>query len=165
MTISNLKDVYIDQLQDLYSANTQALRVTEKLIDKASNMQLKTALERGARGISEGRDTLKSIIERHGADPKDEFCYGMEGLAKEARKHAIEADIDDADARDAVIITMYQRMVHYGLAGYGCLVAFARRLGQMEDAEKIQICLDETYGGDRFMSGLAMGSVNEAAAA
>lgn len=164
MSISTLKDVYIDQLEDLHSANTQALKVTEKLIEHASNPQLKTALERGAQGISEGRDTLKKIIQTHGGDPKGEFCYGMEGLAKEARKHAIEANITDDDARDAVIITMYQRMVHYGIAGYGCLTAFARRLGLTDEAERIQKCLDETYGGDRFMSGLAMGDINEAAA-
>lgn len=164
MSISTLKDVYIDQLEDLHSANTQALKVTEKLIESASNPQLRTALERGARGISEGRDTLKQIIQGHGADPKGEFCYGMEGLAKEARKHAIDAEITDDDARDAVIITMYQRMVHYGIAGYGCLAAFARRLELTDEAERIQACLDETYGGDRFMSGLAMGDINKAAA-
>ncbi len=164
MTISNLKDVYIDQLEDIYSANNQSLGITEKLAEHASHPQLKAALERGARGISEGRDTIKSIIVSLGADPKGEFCFGMEGLAKEARKHAIEAEIADADARDAVIITQYQRLTHYAIAGYGCLVAFARRLGQMEDAEKLQKCLDETYGGDRVMSGIAMGEVNKAAA-
>lgn len=165
MTISNLKDVYIDQLEDLHSANTQALKMTEKLADLAHNPELRQALTRGARGITEGRDALKSIIQKHGADPKGEFCHGMEGLTKEARLHAIEADISDDDARDAIIITMYQRMTHYALAGYGCLLAFARRLDLEDDAEKLQICLDETYGGDRVMSSIAMGEVNKAAVA
>ncbi|MFC6198427.1 YciE/YciF ferroxidase family protein [Ponticaulis profundi] len=165
MTISNLTDVYIDQLQDVYSANNQAIKVTEKLAEKAHNEELKEALERGAKGIREGRDVIEGILKEHDADPKGEFCFGMEGVVKEARKHALDAEIKDDDARDAVIITQYQRMAHYGIAGYGCLTAFARRLGLMSDARKIQECLDETYGGDRLMTSIAMGEVNKKAAA
>jgi ferritin-like metal-binding protein YciE len=56
-------------------------------------------------------------------------------------------------------------MTHYGLAGYGCLVAFAKRLGLNADANKLQTCLDNTYGGDREMTRIATGEINKAAAA
>ncbi|NDV86459.1 DUF892 family protein [Aurantimonas aggregata] len=163
MALNNLKDIYIDQLQDLYSADSQAAKVTRELAGKANDASLKEALEAGVEGIEEGMATLKELITSHGADPKGEFCRGMEGLVKEARAHAIEEEITDPDARDAMIITQYQRMTHYGIAGYGCLVAFAKRLGLESDREKLQECLDATYDGDDTMTAIATGGINEAA--
>ena len=67
--------------------------------------------------------------------------------------------------RDAAIIPQYQRMVHYALAGYGTLVAFANRLGLDGDAAVLQKCLDHTYDGDRRITEIAMkGGVNKDAA-
>ena len=89
----------------------------------------------------------------------------MQGLVSEARSHALSEDINDDSARDAMIITQYQRLVHYALAGYGCLVAFANRLEHNGDAAVLQSLLDETYDGDRRMTEIATkGGVNKAAA-
>ncbi|RFC65437.1 DUF892 family protein [Fulvimarina endophytica] len=163
MAISNLKDIYIDQAQDIYSACNQSEKVTRELMNVAHSSDLKNALKAGVEGIEEGKKMLAEIIKGHGADPTGEFCKGMEGLVKEAKAHAIEEDITDPDARDAMIITQYQRMAHYAIAGYGCLVAFATRLDLPEEAKKLQTCLDETAGGDRTMTKLATGGINEAA--
>lgn len=165
MTLSTFTDVYIDQLQDLYSADKQSLEATRKLHEAAANGELKTALKNGVDGIQEGIETLEGIIKSHDAQPDGEFCKGMEGLVKEARAHVLDADFSDDDVRDAMIITQYQRMTHYGLAGYGCLVAFAKRLGLTSDASKLQTCLDNTYSGDREMTRIATDGINQAAAA
>lgn len=164
MTIATLKDLYIDQLQDLYSANRQSMDATTQLGRKATNDELSRALNDGVQGIAAGMTTLKEIISEHGENPTAEFCKGMEGLVKEARAHGIDADIADKDVRDAAIIPQYQRMVHYALAGYGTAVAFANRLGLDGDAAKLQKMLDETYDGDRRMTSIASGRINEMAA-
>lgn len=163
MSIATLKDLYVDQLQDIYSANKQSLEMTKKLHEKAHSSSLKEALKAGVDGIGEGIDQVGAIIKAHGEDPTGEFCKGMEGLVKEAKAHALEADIADADVLDASIITQYQRMTHYGLAGYGTVVAFAKRLGLESDAATLQTCLDNTYGGDRTMTAIATGEVNQQA--
>lgn len=165
MSLDSLKDVYIDQLQDLYSADCQALKATEKLAEAATDDDLVAALKRGVSGIREGKETLQSIIRAHNEDPTDEFCKGMEGLVKEVRAHVLDAEFGDDDVRDAMIITQYQRMTHYALAGYGCVVAFARRLGLQDDAAKLQKCLDNTYDGDREMTRIAESEINAEAAA
>ena len=164
MSMNDLKDIYIDQMQDIYSANRQSAKVTALLADKASDTELVEALEAGVKGIEEGMETLRTLIEGHGADPTGEHCKGMEGLVKEAHAHALDEDFGNDETRDAMIVTQYQRMVHYGIAGYGCLVAFARRLGLDEEASKLQACLDETYGGDRRMTDLATSGLNASAA-
>ncbi|QJF50166.1 ferritin-like domain-containing protein [Roseobacter ponti] len=165
MAINSLKEIYHDQLQDIYSACKQSLDVTAELGRAAADKELSEALIAGSKGISEGMDALKSICAEHDIDPDGEHCKGMEGLVNEARAHALEEDFGDDDARDAMIITQYQRMVHYALAGYGCLVAFANRLEKDGDAAVLQRHLDETYDGDRRMTEIATkGGVNKAAA-
>ena len=164
MTFQSLKDVYIDQMQDLYSADLQALPATRKLGEKASNSELKDALERSCNGIEKGMEILSSIIKGHEADPRGECCKGMEGIVKEVHDHALDADFGNDDVRDAVIITQVQRMTHYALAGYGCAVSFARRLELNDEADQIQKQLDNIYEGDRVMTRIAEGAVNAAAA-
>ncbi|MEM6650263.1 MAG: ferritin-like domain-containing protein [Pseudomonadota bacterium] len=161
MTLNTLKDVYIDQLQDIYSADKQSLKATKDLVEVASDNELKSALERGVDGIQEGMDTVGQIIKDHGEDPTGEFCKGMEGLVKEVKAHVLNAEFGEDEVRDAMIITQYQRMTHYGIAGYGCLVAFAKRLGLHEDAQKLQTCLDNTYSGDQQMTRLAENGINQ----
>ena len=100
MTMQSLKDVYHDQLQDIYSACKQSLDVTTELGRAASNKELSEALIAGGQGISKGMDALKSICAEHDIDPEGEHCKGMEGLVKEARAHALEEDFGDDDVRD-----------------------------------------------------------------
>ena len=163
MAMNDLKDIYIDQLQDLYSADKQSAKVTAELAKKASDAELVKALEAGVDGIHQGMEMLQKLIEGHGAKPSGEHCKGMEGLVKEARAHALEEDFGSDEARDAMIVTQYQRMVHYAIAGYGCVHAFAHRLGLEDEAKHLKEALDASYDGDRHMTAIATGGVNAAA--
>ncbi|MBS1301384.1 DUF892 family protein [Loktanella sp. SALINAS62] len=165
MAMTSLKDIYLDQLQDMWSANTQSLSVVNELGRAATDQELSEALIAGGKGISDGIAELEKLCNDHGINPSAEHCKGMEGLVKEARAHGLSDDIADDDVRDAAIIPQYQRMVHYALAGYGTLVAFANRLGLDGDAAVLEKCLDNTYDGDRHMTKIATkGGVNKAAA-
>ncbi|WBU63134.1 ferritin-like domain-containing protein [Paracoccus aerodenitrificans] len=164
MAIKNLKDLYLDQLRDLYSACKQSLPIVTEMGRAAKSSELSEALISGNQGISEGMDILTSLCNEHGIDPTGEHCKGMEGLVTEARKHALETEFADEDAQDAAIITQYQRMAHYAIAGYGCVRTFANRLGLDGDAARLQECLDNTWEGDRHMTKIAEGGVNKAAA-
>jgi ferritin-like metal-binding protein YciE len=166
MAMTTLKDIYLDQLQDLWSANTQSLPVVTELGRAATDKELSEALIAGGNGISDGIAALERLCADHGISPNAEHCKGMEGLVQEARAHGLSDDVADADVRDAAIIPQYQHMVHYALAGYGTLVAFANRLGLDGDAAILEKCLDHTYDGDRHMTAIAMqGGVNKAAIA
>ncbi|QUJ75722.1 DUF892 family protein [Sulfitobacter albidus] len=165
MAFDTLHDVYHDQLQDLYSACKQSLEATTALGRAAEDKHLSEALIAGANGISDGMDKLKSLCAEHDIDPEGEKCKGMQGLVTEAHAHALDPEFADAELRDAVIITQYQRMVHYALAGYGSAAAFANRLDLDGDAAVLQGLLDETYDGDRRMTEIATkGGINKKAA-
>lgn len=163
MAIKNLHDLYVDQLKDLYSACKQSMAVVTEMGRAAKSRELSEALIAGNQGIARGMDALASLCNQHDTDPTGEHCRGMEGLVIEARKHAIETDFGDEDTQDAAIITQYQRMAHYAIAGYGCVRTFANRLGYDSDGAVLQECLDATQDGDKHMTRIAEGGVNQAA--
>jgi ferritin-like metal-binding protein YciE len=163
--MDTLKDLYIDQLQDLRSACTQSRDVVVELEKAATDADLKQALHNSHKGIEAGMDMLSDLIRGHGADVDGEHCKGMEGLVAEAKAHALDEEFGDDAVRDAMIITQQQRMAHYAIAGYGCVKAFAARLGLEDEARKIDEHLGNTYDGDEKMTALALGGINKNAAA
>ena len=76
MAMNTLKDLYIDQLQDMYSADKQSLAVTKKLHEAATDSKLKDALKNGTEGIQQGMETLEGLIKGHGADPDRRTLQG-----------------------------------------------------------------------------------------
>lgn len=164
MTIANLRDLYIDQLQDVHSADLQAREMTAKLAEAAANPHLDSALRAGVEGIGRGIEAVSSILTRHDAGPREEHCKAMAGLVREAQHHALDTAFAEPDVRDAMIIAQYQRMTHYAIAVYGTLAAFARRLGYEDDAATLEACLARTRDGDTHLSEIATRDVNRKAA-
>jgi ferritin-like metal-binding protein YciE len=164
MTVRTLKDLYFHQLQDLHSACEQSLDMTTRLGAAARHADLGDALRAGHTGIADGIDKIRSICAKHGIDPTQAHCKGMQGLVAEAKAHALDEEFTDDTVRDAMIIVQYQRMIHYALAGYGSLKAFANRLGYDEDGGILDECLRQTEGGDATMTRIALSQVNRDAA-
>jgi ferritin-like metal-binding protein YciE len=159
----SLKDIYIEEMRDLWSANDQMQRVMQSLSDRASDSKLKEMLAQSVSGIGRHTAALKSILDAQGGDVGKEHCKGMEGLVAEAKRHAIEAEMD-GQLRDIVIIAQYQRMSHYGLAGFGTAAAYADALGMKEDATKLKSIASDIYMADEYTSKLAERSEQAAAA-
>ena len=164
MAIKNLNDLYLHQLKDLYSACKQSMAIVTEMGRVAKSRELSEALIAGNEGIARGMEHLATLCSQHGVDPTGEHCKGMEGLVTEARKHAIETDFGDDDTQDAAIITQYQRLTHYAIAGYGCVRTFANRLDLDADGGVLQECLESTRDGDKHMTRIAEGGVNQKAA-
>lgn len=164
MTIRNLKDVYIHQLQDMHSADRQALAATRRLAMLAHDTHLTDALEAGVEGIRAGIGEMEALLERHGAAREEGPSRAMDGIVDEIKTDLLTADIADPEPRDAMIAAQYQRMAHFAIAGYGTALAYARRLGLEDDAAQLQHNLDTAYSGDRTMSQIANATLNEKAA-
>jgi ferritin-like metal-binding protein YciE len=162
MSNETLKDVYIEEMRDLWSANDQMQRVMRSMSQKASDQKLKHLLEQSVSGIEKHTDTLKSVLEAQGGSAGKEQCKGMEGLVAEAKKHAIDANLEES-LRDLVIIAQYQRMSHYGLAGFGTAAAYADALGRKDDASKLRAIIKDIYKADDYTSHLAQQAEKAAA--
>lgn len=159
-TPEDLKDVYVDELKDLWSANDQMLKVLKKITSKASDAALKDMLTKSHEGITRHTAIVKELIAGQDEKVSNEHCKGMEGLVAEATKHVIEEGPKKGPVRDVLIIAQYQRMTHYGIAGFGTAAAYAKALGLKDDHKKLRDATREIYGGDEYMTKLAESSVN-----
>lgn len=159
-TPESLKDLYTDELKDLWSANDQMHRLLKKIGSKASDEKLKEMLGNSLDGIAKHTAVVKELIAGQGEKTSKEHCKGMEGLVEEATKHIVEEGPKKGPLLDAVIIAQYQRMTHYGIAGFGTAAAYAKALGLKDDNKKLRDATKEIYGGDEYMTKLAETSVN-----
>lgn len=159
-TPEDLKDIYVDEMKDLWSANDQMLKVLKKITVKASDAKLKEMLTTSHEGITKHTDILKELIAGQDEKVSKEHCKGMEGLAAEATKHVLEEGPEKGPLLDVLIIAQYQRMTHYGIAGFGTAAAYAEALGLKDDSKKLNKATKEIYGGDEYMTKLAETSVN-----
>ena len=158
--ISTLKELYADEMKDLWSANDQMAKALKKIAPEATDPQLKELLADSQTGIAKHTEMLKALIEQSGETVKKEHCKGMEGLVAEAIKHSIDEAPKSGPVRDAAIIAQYQRMTHYGITGFGTVGAFAKALGLDDDAGKIEAAVADMHRGDDMMSKLAESAVN-----
>lgn len=158
--ITDLKELYADELKDLWSANDQMAKALKKIAPEATDAKLKQMLASSQDGIAKHTELLKSLIEEQGEKVKKEHCKGMEGLAAEAIKHTIDDAPQKGPVLDAAIIAQYQRMTHYGITGFGTVAAFAKALKLNEHATKLEKAVMDMHRGDDLMSQLAESAVN-----
>ena len=150
----SLTDVYADEMKDLWSANDQMAKVVKTMAGKAHDAKLKAMLEESGAGITKHTEILKALIK--GVDDLEpEHCKGMEGLCKEAVKHVTKEAPENGELLDVVMIAQYQRMSHYGLAGFGAAAAYAKTLAKEDDVAKLKSIVADIYKNDKYASKLA----------
>jgi len=160
-SISNLSDLYVDELKDLWSANDQMARALKKIAPKATHSKLKQMLEKSQQGIAGHTDLLKALIANQGNEVSKEHCKGMEGLVSEAISHTIDDGPEKGPVLDAAIIAQVQRMTHYGITGFGTVAAFAKALKLNDDNKQLKAAVKDMYIADELMTELAEAAVNE----
>ena len=151
-TPESLKEVYADEIKDLWSANDQMIKALAQLTEGVHDTKLKQHLTKSATGIAKHNETLKELLENAGEVVEQEHCKGMEGLCREAIKHGVKEAPKDGELRDIVVIGQYQRMCHYGITGFGSAAAIAKALGLKEHVTKLQGIVSHIYGADELTS-------------
>lgn len=162
-TFNTLRDLYINELRDLYSAETQLIEALPKMAEAATSPQLKTAFTTHLQETRLQAQRLEQIFNTMGKEPTGEICQAMKGLIKEGEDY-VKAGGDD-HVRDAGLIGAAQRVEHYEMAGYGTARSLAIRLGEDAAAKLLQMTLDEEGAADKKLTTIAEGQVNVAATA
>jgi ferritin-like metal-binding protein YciE len=158
MAMESLRDLYVEQLRDLYSAETQILKALPKMEETAKHPELRQAFSAHLRTTEEQVRRLETIFEDLGEKPSGHHCKGMEGLLKEGSEMMKEKG--DSDVIDAGMIAAAQRVEHYEIAGYGCVRTYARMLGRASDERLLQQTLDEEGETDHSLTALAERVIN-----
>jgi ferritin-like metal-binding protein YciE len=157
MKLENLQQLYLKELRDLYDAEKQITVALPKLIDAATNPELKSGLQEHLEVTNTQISRLESIFQSLSEKPTGETCKGMKGVIKEGDE-IVSAGGDPATV-DAGIISAAQRVEHYEMAGYGTVRTYAKLLGQQEHASLLQQTLDEEAEADQTLTQIA-GTVN-----
>ena len=161
MSLSTLKDLYIEELKDVYSAETQITEALPKMIKATSSSQLKSAFEDHLEQTQRQIERLEKIFAAHNESPKGKTCKGMQGLIKEGEEMMKERASDEV--RDAALISAAQRVEHYEIAAYGTLRTYARMLNLNDDMKLLETTLNEESQTDEKLTKLAESSINQQA--
>lgn len=153
MKSDNLLKLYFDQLDQIHSAETQIRDALPKLIEAATEPELKSALQNHLEQTTSHAARLdKILMEAKGVvDPKP--CKGMAALLTEGED--VIHDATDESVRDAGIIAAAQKIEHYEMAAYGTLRTFAEILGNPEHAALLAQTLEEEKHADAILSSIA----------
>src|ERR1700722_8343688 len=123
MAKKGLKELYIDELKDLFSAENQLGKALPKMAKAATSEDLRAGFEEHLEQTMGHVQRLETIFKDLDESPKGKKCKGMEGLIAEGAE-AMEEDYEAA-LLDAALIGAAQRVEHYEMAGYGTVIAFA----------------------------------------
>src|ERR1700730_1722648 len=153
MPTDGLKELYVDELKDLYNAENQLVKALPKMAKAASSEELRQGFEEHLEQTKEHVQRLERVFKALDESPKGKKCMGMEGLVKEGSE-IMEEDFEDA-VLDAALIGAAQRVEHYEIAAYGTVVAFAKLLGETQHVSLLERTLGEERDTDEKLTELA----------
>jgi ferritin-like metal-binding protein YciE len=162
LTLENLEDLLVHQLEDLYSAEEQLISALPKMSQAASSSELKQAFDQHLGETKRQKDRLDQAFRLLNCEPESHTCAAMEGLVEEGSE--VIGAKGDPDVKDAALIAAAQRVEHYEIAAYGCARTFAQRLGRNDVANLLQQSLDEEGNADKILTDIAESWVNQEAA-
>ena len=136
MELQTLKDLYIHELKDLFSAEQQLVKALPKMAKAASNKELAAGFQEHLEQTKGHAQRLEQILSSHQQTTRGPKCKGMEGIVAEGAE-MIEEEADD-EVKDAGLIAAAQRVEHYEMAGYGTARTYAELLGDKEGAKLLR---------------------------
>ncbi len=153
MEMESLRELFVEQLKDLYSAENQIVKALPKMIKSADSKELKSAFEEHLEQTRGQVERLEQIFEELDESPRGKKCVGMEGLIKEGKE--LMSEDAEPEVLDAGLIAAAQHVEHYEIAGYGCVRTYAQLLGMKSAVKLLQQTLDEEKETDKILNGLA----------
>jgi ferritin-like metal-binding protein YciE len=149
-----LKELYIDELRDIYNAENQLIRALPKMAKAATSDDLRSGFEEHLEQTKGHVHSLEQIFSKMDEKPTGKKCKGMEGLIEEG-KEMIEEEELEGEALDAGLISAAQRVEHYEIAAYGCVRTYATILGEKDAVILLEQTLKEEKQTDQKLTDLA----------
>ena len=159
MQLTSIDDVFVHEIQDLHSAETQLVAALPKLAQAASNDELRRAFEHHLEETRDHVRRLDDILGQLGRTPGEQ-CKGMAGLIAEGEE-TVNAQ-GDPTVKDAALISAAQRVEHYEIAAYGTARTLADQLGRDEAKDLLDQTLEEEGQADKLLTKIATGGMFKA---
>lgn len=156
---SALRELFVDQLQDIYWAETHLTDTLQTMASEATSVELRQAFEEHLDVTESQVERLEQVFSLLGEDVEAKTCEAMEGLIEEGEE-IIDSTEEGTMVRDCGLIMAAQKVEHYEIATYGSLRTVAEILGYTEAAELLQTTLDEEKDADETLTRIATSFVN-----
>jgi ferritin-like metal-binding protein YciE len=163
MEIDNFKDMFIAELQELVSVESQLADALLRMAGAASHPALKDLLLRHRTETEAQKQRLISILQKHEANPAAHTDQAMQALVAETKK--MLAMLVGDDLRDAGLVASLQKLEHYEIAAYGTAAALAGQLDLRDEQKILHLSLEEEKLMDTRLTWLAKREVNRDALA
>ena len=151
MSSHNLRELFVEQLRDVYDAEQRITKALPKMAKAAQSDELRTAFENHLRQTEEHVNRLERVMKSLDETPKRKTCKAIVGLLEEGEELIGESE----EVRDAALIAAAQKVEHYEMATYGCLRTWAQLLGEEEASQLLQQTLDEEGETDHQLTAIA----------
>ena len=152
--IKTMEDLFLHGLQDIYYAEHQITKALPKMIEKATDPELRQGFETHLRETEGQIRRLERVFEMHGQEPKQVHCPAIDGIIKEANE--IAGDVEDKNVLDAALIAAAQAVEHYEIARYGTLIAWAEELGHDDVVRFLTTNLNEEKAANTKLNTVAL---------
>jgi ferritin-like metal-binding protein YciE len=159
MKIETLADLFVEEMQDLYSAEAQLVQALPRMAKETYSLELENAFENHLEQTKEHVRRIEEIFTSMNRVPRSKKCVAMEGLIKEA-KELLKENIGE-EVQDAALIGVAQRVEHYEIAAYGAAIAHAIHLGYIQAISLLQQTLEEEKATDEKLTMIAERQANE----
>jgi ferritin-like metal-binding protein YciE len=153
MEHSALKELYIDELRDIYNAETQLVKALPKMAKASTSDELRSGFEFHLEQTKGHVQRLEEIFDALDEKPTGKKCAGMLGLVKEGEQ-IMDEDFE-REVMDAALISAAQRVEHYEIAAYGCVRSWAELLGENEAVSLLGKTLEEEKQTDQKLTELS----------
>jgi len=160
MNVNTIEKLFVDELKDLYSAETQITKALPKLAKASNSAELRSAFENHLKETRAHVERLEQIFSILETSPRGKTCEGMKGLLKEGSEMVKETE--QGAVRDAAMISAAQRVEHYEMAGYGSVRTYAQLLGRENMVKILEKTLEEEKSADSKLTSIARNVNDEA---
>jgi Mn-containing catalase len=150
----SLKDLLVEELQDLLHAEGQLVAALPKMAEAAHNPKLKEAFQKHLQQTEGHVERLKSAFILLGAKAQPKPCKAMMGLVEEGKETIEDGQQKDDLIADLALIAAAQRVEHYEISGYGTAKCLARQIGAIEVATLLGHTLGEEESADYLLTSL-----------
>ncbi len=158
MKLESLRDLLVEQLQDLYDAESRITKALPKMAKAAKSPELKAAFEKHLRETEGHVERLEQAFQALGETAKKKTCQAIKGIIEEGEE-TIQEDAEP-EVKDAALIAAAQRVEHYEMAGYGTICTYAKLLKQQDVVKLLKQTMAEEVATDKALSELAESTIN-----
>ncbi|MFZ1941679.1 MAG: ferritin-like domain-containing protein [Terracidiphilus sp.] len=139
--VNTIEQLFVEELRDVYSSETQIAKALPKLVEAASSADLKSIFEHQLKETQGQIQRLDKAFKLLGTNPNGKTCDGMKGILTEGTEllHGTRT----GDIRDVVLISAGQKVEQYEMAEYGTVRSYAQNLNRQEIAGLLLETLEE----------------------